>query len=261
VGRRLSPARHLVLMEHGGPLGPAYPGVEKREAGMPFRLHPPHFGGEKVGNHLHLRLPHLRGEETVISLRLHLRLLGAGETEILLRLCPAHHGGEETVIPFRLHHRRSARHALAWRCRRDAPAEEGSIRGFETPSPCWLCHGSPVTGCRRPGHRSPSLQWCSWREDTVLLRKQSILKDNRNRTGTPKGMTKHSRKTTERTDTGSTRLIRKSQTPYPPLIHQMYWFLPEKPMGHRPVRNSSTGCGATQRRGNTNPWITGRGAH
>jgi len=41
----------------------------------------------------------------------------------------------------------------------------------------------------------------------------------------------------------------------------LLWFLPAKPTGHRPVRKPSTGCEATQRRKNTNAWITGRGAH
>jgi len=150
----------------------------------------------------HLRPPHLGVEETGIPLRLHPLLLGGGETGIPFRLCPPHHGGEETGILFRLHSRRSARHAPAWRCRLDAPAEEGSLRGPETPSPRWLRHGRPVTGCRHPGRRSPSPQWCPWREDSVLQRKQSILKDNLNRTVTPKGKTKHSRKTTVKTDTG-----------------------------------------------------------
>jgi len=31
--------------------------------------------------------------------------------------------------------------------------------------------------------------------------------------------------------------------------------------GHGPIRNPSTGCGATQRRKNTRAWITGREAH
>jgi len=176
VGRRLSPARHMGPMVNGGPLGPAYSGVEEVEAGITLRLHPPHLGREKVGIPFHLRPPHLRGEETGISLRLHPPLFGGGETEILFRLRPPHHGGEETGIPFRLHPRRSARHAPVWRCRLDAPAEKGSLQGPETPSPRWLRHGRPVAGCRHPGRRSPSPQWCPWREDSVLLRKQSILK-------------------------------------------------------------------------------------
>jgi len=155
VGRRLSPARHMGPMVNGGPLGPAYSGVEEVEAGITLRLHPPHLGREKVGIPFHLRPPHLRGEETGISLRLHPPLFGGGETEILFRLRPPHHGGEETGIPFRLHPRRSARHAPVWRCRLDAPAEKGSLQGPETPSPRWLRHGRPVAGCRHPGRRSP----------------------------------------------------------------------------------------------------------
>ena len=154
VGRRLSPARHMGPRVNGGPLGPAYPGVEEMEAGIPLRLHPPHLGGKEVGIPFHLRPPHLGGEETGIPFRLHPPLLGGGETG----------------IPFRLHPRLPARHAPAWRCRLDAPAEEGSLRGPETPSPRWLRHGRPVTGCRRPGRRSPPPQWCPWREDSVLLR-------------------------------------------------------------------------------------------
>jgi len=42
---------------------------------------------------------------------------------------------------------------------------------------------------------------------------------------------------------------------------RLQWFLPAKPTGQDPVREPSTGCGATQRRKNTNAWLTGRGAH
>jgi len=127
------------------------------------------------GNSLSPTPPAPTGEETGIPLRLHPPLLGGGETGIPFRRCPPHHGGKETGIPFRLYPRRPARHAPAWRWRLDAPAEEGSLRGPETPSPRWLRHIRPVTGYRRPGLRSPSPQWCPRREDFVLLRKQSIL--------------------------------------------------------------------------------------
>jgi len=130
------------------------------------------------------------------------RSLGGERREYPSSCAPRAMGGEETGIPFRLHPRRSARHTPAWRCRLDAPAEEGSLRGPGTPSPRWLRHGRPVTGCRRQGRRSPSPQWCPWWEDSVHLRTQSIVKDNLNRTVTPKGKTKHRRKTTVRTDTG-----------------------------------------------------------
>ena len=40
----------------------------------------------------------------------------------------------------------------------------------------------------------------------------------------------------------------------------VYWLRPSKPKGYSPVAKLSTGCGAEQRRNNTNPWITGRGA-
>jgi len=202
VGRPLSPAGHMVPTVTGGPLGPACPEIEEGEAGMPLRLYPPHLGRQEVGITFHLRPPHLWEGQTGMFFRLHPPLLGGEETGMLLCLCPPHHGGRETVIPFRLHPRRSARHALAWRCRRDAPAEEGSLWGPGTASPRWLRYGRPVTGCRRPGRRSPSPQWCPWREDSVLLREEPILKDNLNKTVTPKGKSKHSRKTTVRTDAG-----------------------------------------------------------
>jgi len=169
---------------------------------MPLRLHPPHLEGNEVDIQLHLCPPHLRVEETGIPLRLHPLLLEGKETGKPFRLCLPHHGGEKTAIPFCLHPRRSERHALAWQCRRDAPAEEVSLLGHETPSSRSLRHGRPVTGCRRPGRRSPLPQFCPWRDDFVFLQKQSILKDNLNRTVTPKGKTKHSRKTTVRIDTG-----------------------------------------------------------
>jgi len=41
----------------------------------------------------------------------------------------------------------------------------------------------------------------------------------------------------------------------------LLWFLTAKPTGQDPVRKPRTGCGATQRRKNTNAWITGREAH
>jgi len=66
VGRRLSSARHMGPMVNGGPLGPAYPGVEEGVAGIPPWLHPPHFEGEEVGIPFHLRSPNLRREETEI---------------------------------------------------------------------------------------------------------------------------------------------------------------------------------------------------
>jgi len=41
----------------------------------------------------------------------------------------------------------------------------------------------------------------------------------------------------------------------------LQWFLPSKPTGQEPVKKPSTGCGATQKRRNTNAWTTGREAH
>jgi len=94
VGRRLSPARYMGPMVNGGPLGPAFSGVEEGEAGIPLRLHPPHLKGEEVGIPFHPR-PRTFGEERQEYPSVYTpRSLEGVETGIPFRLCPPYHGGE-----------------------------------------------------------------------------------------------------------------------------------------------------------------------
>ena len=99
MGRRLSPARHMGPMVNGGPLGPAYSGLEEVEAGISLRLHPPHLEGEEVGIPFHLRPPHLRGKRREYPSVYTPRSLGVERREYPSACAPRTMGGKRREYP------------------------------------------------------------------------------------------------------------------------------------------------------------------